>query len=447
MLRLKDNSIVRQRQIPGKAYAITHIHTDASNAEASELDPRISAALNSIPGARGRIGWAECFTPVGRMKELLTRGRGGNGPVHMITVTDHMRRKAHRIPERHMAAAAADHRLSIGGEIYTRTRDVDGTYRKGPEILAYGGVRPVDGPEGPYFGMSQILLEELFDTCMDDQGQELECRRAARLLRRRGIAHGLSHPFDNHRLSLEGTFRLISEFPFLETVNGGYFAPSVRVLDAFIRFNNALLLGAQIPRRVLTHTGRRIVAHIRARGRFLHPWGGSDAHSHDFDRVVVAMEPEAGKRPEDMRPADLFRAMLDWERDAGPRALTAALPSSPFAVLGRPATPTRQVLDVTAIVLRNLHRAGRPMFNPLVGARVLWVTTTITQDELRSRMRAQKQRHRDLQVQFNPETLLSQLVMPEMVSLPAAEPPRRGMIRRSMARAGLRLNRGTASAT
>jgi len=87
------------------------------------------------------------------------------------------------------------------------------------------------------------------------------------------------------------------------------------------------------------------------------------------------------------------------------------------------------------------------MFNPLVGARVLWVTTTITQDELRSRMRAQKQRHRDLQVQFNPETLLSQLVMPEMVSLPAAEPPRRGMIRRSMARAGLRLNRGTASAT
>ena len=447
MHRLEDKRNVRQRQLPGKAYAITHIHTDASNAEASELDPRISGALNSIPGARGRIGWAECFTPVGRMAELLLRGRGGNGPVHMITVTDHMRRKAHRIPDRHMAAAAADHRLSIGGEIYTRTRDVDGVYRKGPEILAYGGVHPVDGPEGPYHGLSQHLLEELYDTCMDDQGQELECRRAARLLRRRRIAHALSHPFDNHRLSLEGTFRLISEFPFLETVNGGYFAPSVRVLDAFIRFNNALLLGAQIPRRELTYTGRRIVAHIRTRGRFLHPWGGSDAHSHDFDRVVVAMDPGPGKRPEDLRPMDLFKAMLAWERDARGNGLSAALPSSPFAVLGRPATPARQVMDVTAIVLRNLRRAGRPMFNPLVGPRVLWVTTTITQDELRFRMRAQKQRQGDLQELFNPEALLSRLIMPGLLSLPGVEPPQAGVLRRSISRAGLRLVRRPASAT
>lgn len=433
---------MRQRQIPGKAYAITHIHTDASNAEASELDPCIRAALDGIPGAEGRIAWAECFTPVTRLRTMLERGQGGKGPVHMVTVTDHMRRKAHHVPRRHMAAAAADHRLAIGGEIYTRTRDVDGVYRKGPEILAYGGVEPVEGPEGPYYGLSAGFLEELYDTCMDDQGQELCTRRAARFMRRRGVAHGLSHPFDNHRLSLEGTFRLISEFPFLETVNGGYFAPSVRVLDSFIRLNNALLLGGDLPRRALTPMGRRIVAHIRQRGRLLHPWGGSDAHSHDFDRVVVAMDPGPDQRPEDLRPRDLFAAMLAWEHDTRPAGLATNLPPSPFTVLGSPATPARQVMDVTAIVIRNLRRAGPLMLNPLIGPRVIAVTAVVTQDELNSRVKAQKRRHRDLQDQFDPEDLLGQMIMPECVSQPAAEPPCIGLVRRSMARANLKLSRG-----
>ena len=434
-------SNVHQRQIPGKAYAITHIHTDASNAEASELDPVIRAALDSIPGAEGRIKWAECFTPVSRLLALLQRGHGSNGPVHMVTVTDHMRRKAHRIPLGHMAAAAADHRLAIGGEIYTRTRDVDGVIRKGPEILAYGGVDPVQGPEGPYYGISATLLEELYDTCLDDEGQELDTRRAGCLLRRRGIAHGLSHPFDNHPLSLEGLFRVISEFPFLETVNGGYFAPSVRVLDAFIRLNNAILLGGELPSRALTSTGRRIVAHIRQRGRLLHPWGGSDAHSHDFDRVVVAMDLGADCRPEDLGPRDLFASMLAWERDGQNPRHAVSQPPSPFTVLGRPSTPTRQALDVTAIVLRNLRRAGILMLNPLIAPRVVYVSATVTHDELSSRIRAQKKRLRDLQEQFNPEALMAQLVMPESVRLPAPEPPRVGLVRRSMARASLRLAR------
>ncbi len=412
-----------QRQIPGKAYAITHIHTDASNAEASDLDPRISGAINSIPAARGRVGWAECFTPVSRLVRLLQRGQGGNGPVHIITLTDHIRRKAHRIPKRHMAAAAAEPRLAIGGEITTRSRDVDGVYRKAPEILAYGALEPVIGPDGPYSGLSQDLLDELYATCMDDEGKELDTRRAARVLRRRGIAHGLSHPFDNHELSLEGTFQLISEFPFTETVNGGYFAQSARVLDAFIRLNNAVLRGGEVAHRHLSPVGQRIIQHIRRHGRPIQPWGGSDAHSHDFDRVVMAMDPGAGRRAEDLRPRDLFQAMLAWEHGTAGDVKETAPPATPFTILGRAATPAHQVADVTAIVLRNFRMNGLPMLNPLIGPAVALITFRITQDELRKRMRAQKQRHRTLRREFNPEALLRHVRMPDASMLVT---PRRG---------------------
>ncbi len=421
-----------QRQIPGKAYAITHIHTDASIAEASELDPRISRAINRIPGAVGKIGWAECFTSVDRLTRMLLDRRGGNGPVHIITLTDHMRRRSHHIPRRHMAAASKDLGLSIGAEIFTHTRDIDGAYHKGPEILAYGGAELVEGPYGPYHGLSQDFLDELYDTCLDDQGEELDTRRAARLMRMRGIAHGLSHPFDNHNLSMEGTFGIISEFPFSETVNGGYFAQSARILDAYIRLNNAVLRGGKIPDRQLSPVARRILEHIRLRGRPIHPWGGSDAHSHDFDRVVMAMDPAPGKRAADMLPQDMFKAMLTWEQTTA-EDRQAPLPASPFTILGRAATPTKQVLDVAAIVMRNFYMNGLTMFNPLVGPRMIYATIRITQDELRLRVRAQKVRQRDLLRYFNPEALLKHVRMPDETLLVEPSAPPASFLKRSAA--------------
>mgnify|MGYP006971748651 CR=1 FL=1 len=81
------------------------------------------------------------------------------------------------------------------------------------------------------------------------------------------------------------------------------------------------------------------------------------------------------------------------------------------------------------------------MLNPLIGPRVIAVTAVVTQDELYSRVKAQKRRHRDLRDQFNPEDLLAQVIMPECVSQPAPAPPRVGLVRRSMARANLKLSR------
>ena len=148
------------RRSSGRVNVITHVHTDASNADASEMD-RIGEAIRDFAGPDSGMTWSECFTPVERLLRLLREGRTLRGPVHLCIVTDHMRTKSHRFPASHLAAAAADHRLALGAEIRTRARDVDGVYRKAPEIIAYGGVQPVEGPFGPYYGISSSLLEEL----------------------------------------------------------------------------------------------------------------------------------------------------------------------------------------------------------------------------------------------------------------------------------------------
>ena len=206
---------MNQRHLPGRANIITHIHTEASNARASEMDPLIGGALRRTVGKDTTIDWTECFTPVGRLSDMLARRRGKHGPVDMVLVTDHMRRESHRLGHKHLAAAARQPRLALCAEFATRTLDVDGRYHKGPEILAYGTPAPVQGPYGPYFGLSQDLIDELYDSCMTPARDQL-CTRAARdLLVRRGVAHGISHPYDGHHLSFEGMFRIIGEFYFI----------------------------------------------------------------------------------------------------------------------------------------------------------------------------------------------------------------------------------------
>jgi hypothetical protein len=395
------------RYTPGRANAITHVHTDASNAEASELDPLIGVAMRRVAGQDTRARWSECFTRVEHLGALLRRGRTRHGPLQIVLVTDHMRARAHRLPDRHLAAAAADHRLGIGAELTTRTRDVDGRIRRGPEILAYGGPALVRGPHGPYHGLSGRLLEELYDTCLDDERRELSTRRARDLLLHRGVAHALSHPLDGHRLSLRGTFALISEFAFVETVNGGFFADSARALSAYVRFNNAVLQGARLPEKVLTPAARQVVEHILERGRPVHPWSGSDAHSHDLDRVVISMDAGPGRRVEDLGAGDLLAAMLHVA-EGGAAALTDPGPPL-FVTLGRPGTPLSQVTDIAAIIVRNALRAFRDVHNPLTMARLMQGAVTITRQELARRRRDRARRWRRIRADFDPEVLLSQL--------------------------------------
>jgi len=405
------------REDPGRVNVITHIHTNASNSDASEME-MITHAIREIAGENTAMQWGECFTPIEKLLRLVRVGRTRRGPVHMVIVTDHMRRKSHRYPAGHLAAAASDHRLVLGAEIRTRARDVDGVYRKAPEIIAYGGVHPVNGPFGPYYGLSTELLEELYDTCMDDEGKELCTRKARALLLRRGIVHGLSHPFDGHELSLEGTFRLISEFTFIEVINGGYFADSSRVLDAYVRLHNAVVSGACLPDEILTDTGRRLVEHMRAQRRLLCPLSGSDAHIIDLDRVVLSFALPPGKTRATVRPSDLFAVMLAaeegdfgsmmWARLAGNHPLVA---QPRFANLGRPATRFAQVSDIVLLIGLNFLANYRHL-TPTVLAKGVVKAYNVTSEELRKRWGRQDGLHRRLREEFDPERLLQFLVFP-----------------------------------
>jgi hypothetical protein len=405
-------------RLPGRASIIAHLHTTASNAEASDLDARIGKAVREVDGEHTTIAWAECFTSIDRVLGLLKNGRRSSGAVDMVLVTDHMRARSHRHPATHLEAAAREHRLALGAEFATCTRDLDGIRRKGPEILAYGGTEPVTGPAGSYFGLDRRLIEELYDTCLDREWGELDTLRARSLLLARGVAHALAHPFDGHALSFEGTFDIIGEFTFIEALNGGFYEASARVLGAFIALNNALLRGSRLPVSALSPMARRIVERIHRRNHPLFAWSGSDAHHSDFDRVVLTMAAPAGRSPESLRPNHLFRAMLGIE-DAAYRQGAASPFLSPregtFVTVGRPATPLRRLVDVLAIIGRNLKQNHVFSRNPVTLARLLRRTAAITRDELRGYTVRQASMQAQLRTEFDPVSLLSCLEPPLLV--------------------------------
>jgi hypothetical protein len=388
---------------------ITHIHTVASDCDASSLDA-IDEAIRGVCGEDTEVRFTECFTTIDRLLRVITDKKGKFGPVRLLVTTDHMRARSHRLPPDHIAMAARDPRIALGGELATRTQDVDGQYKKGPEILAYGGAHPVDSPQGPYFGLQQEQLEELYDSCMDDGSNELCTRKAREFLTRRGIAHALSHPLDEHQLSCEGTFKIISEFAFSETVNGGFFASSSRIIEAFMRLNNAILDGATISEELLSDSGRRIIAHIRSNGHHIHPLGGSDAHLWDFDRTLTTLQIPQGKSAEEVTPGDLFERMLQFTRS--PKTLEPFGPQSTLEIVGSPATPFFQLLDVLGIIALNLLRNRRHLWNPILLARMLTMSAVVSTRALRSRAAARRQFRRDLKDGFDPERVLPLLEYP-----------------------------------
>jgi hypothetical protein len=157
---------------------------------------------------------------------------------------------------------------------------------------------------------------------------------------------------------------------------------------------------------------------------------GSDAHSHDLDRVVLSFAPPPGCPVEAVRPGHLLAAMLAEEehpdgepaseptRRPDPRAhaLTAAPRVAP---LGTPASPARQLADILAVIGRNLA-LNAPCFTPRTLAGSIVRCAAITRDALRKRAARQQQLTRALREDFDPEALLPFLRFPETAGLPAS---------------------------
>lgn len=390
--------------------AITHVHTEASNGLASEMDEMIGGAIREALGQDTRASWSECFTPVSRLADLLG-DPGDPNAIGLVVVTDHMNHRSHRLPEALLRAAAADHRLGAGAEVACVERDIDGEYRKAPEVLVYGGPEPVEGPFGRYFGLTQTLIDELFDACRAPGLPRVQTTRVLRFCRERNLACALAHPFDGHFLSLEATFDVISQGCFVETVNGGFPAASARILEDFIAFQNRVTAGWRLDGTSALRwpLARRMAERIvQERRTPLHAWGGSDAHSRDFDRVTIRFladrpVPAAG---------DLFRAMLE-------RPVEALLIDGTFQVQGRPGTSLSVLDDVVRIVIRNLWHNRAEMADPRAAARTIRGAWKVVSDELGRRDRRQAELLAAAARELDFAQILSRMVLRPAESLPA----------------------------
>jgi hypothetical protein len=378
-------------------HAILHVHTEASSGRSSDMDEMISGAIRAALGDSTGCTWRECFTPVSRLVALLD-DPAAEPPVGIVAVADHQTAAHHRLPDDALRAAAREPRLALCAEVWCEERDRDGVFRKAPEVLVYGGSERVDGPFGPHYGLSQALLDELFETCRAAGRRNPQTSQVLEFCGRRGLACALAHPFDGHDLSLEATFDLISRGRFVETVNGGFPAASTRVLEDLIAFHNRIVAGGRLGavEGLRYPAARRLAERIADERRpLLHPWGGSDAHSHAFARVTMRFlsdepAPAAG---------DLFRAMLE-------RPVGSLLLDGTFRVCGRPGSALSVMDDVVRIVMRNVWFNLKHFGNPVKFADVIRRTRAIVAGELGRRARRQAALHRDVERDFNFARLL-----------------------------------------
>ncbi len=359
--------------------AITHIHTDASNGLASEMDPLIGGALRSVLGQDTPVRWSECFTRVERVRAVLDAPPPAT-QVGIVCITDHMNRRAHRLPEALLRAAAEEPRLCVGGELACVEQDIDGRYRQAPEVLVYGGPAPVDGPFGAYTGLTQARIDDIFARCRAPGHLALQTRRVLDHCAEHGLACALAHPLDGHELSLDATLELLGRARFIETVNGGFPTASTEVLEAYLALHNRVALGAPLPEVLWRYPRASRLAEqlARARPAPIVAMGGSDAHSHAFDRVTwrfLASTP----RP---TAAELLRAMLGT-----PTA--ELLARGTFAIVGRPGSGRSVLDDVVRIVIRNLWFNRAHFQKPPIAASVVALAAKVVRQELKRRDRRQ----------------------------------------------------------
>ncbi|MBN2496321.1 MAG: hypothetical protein JXR96_17135 [Deltaproteobacteria bacterium] len=385
------------------------------------MDDMIGGSFRDILGQDTEASWSECFTTVERLCKLFDQP--GPSPVGIIAVTDHMNARSHRLPEPLLRLAAREPRLAACSEVTCVERDTDGAIRRCPEILLYGGPDPVAGPFGPHFGISQAIIDEIFRDCIDPVSGEVMAGQLIDFCRERHLAFAMAHPFDGHELSLEATFDLISRASFTETVNGGFPAVSTRILEDLIAFQNRIVLGFGLPPELALRfpVARRLAERIRRQGRgLLHPWGGSDAHSHNFDRVTMRF---LAHRP-DPTAGDLFRCMLE-------RPVEQLLADGTFSICGQPGTAMSVLDDVSRIVVRNFWSI-RPYIQtrPYAFARMVARTFKVVREELGRRDRRQAQMVADAEQRFDANALLQNLILPARIDL--ARPAASGVLERTL---------------
>jgi hypothetical protein len=393
--------------------AITHIHTEYSNGSASKLDPMVRRAVCEALGPETIFKWGECFTTVEKLLALLkSPHRRRNPSIGIITITDHMNHRRHFFSDEVLRVAAREPRIAACAEVFCIDQDGDGLYRVAPEVLVYGDGNPVESEYGEYFGLSQTLLEKLFRTCRAKGSDRVQTSRVLDFCEENGIACCLAHPFDGHELSLEATFDLISRARLVETINGGFSAISARILEDFIAFQNRVVTGCRLSKEDALRypVAQRLASRIMSEGRsVLHPWGGSDAHEHNFARVVVNYlsdkpNPSAG---------DLFRTMIETP-------VETLLSEGTFAVVGEPGTVVSGLTDIMRIVARNMWRNKRSIFNtPLRSWRIASTAVRVVQEELRHRHQRQSTLLHQVEHDFGFNKLLPPVVLSNEVHEPA----------------------------
>ncbi len=321
---------------------ITHIHTDASSGEASMLDPVITRAIKSALGHEYESRWKECFNQPQDILEVMKP----KGAVSVVFITDHVNEKRYTISREAIVLAAQDPRFAVGVEVQTAVKGPGGALLRAPEILVYGRVEKTRCAGMEFTGVSEEDLEILFEELPLDEGRRIDPISVRDFCLLRGYAHALAHPFDGSQLDLASLLDLITRFKFVETVNGGFPADSSKRLSMFIAWYNKAAAGL-IRRENLRSPLLRYLHERATLTGPIHPWGGSDAHAGDHDRVVTLYRTEK----EVPTAADVIRDMVK-------RDVADLIASRTFAIAGTPATKLSLLDDMMKIFLRNIldHR-------------------------------------------------------------------------------------------
>lgn len=325
---------------------ITHLHSTGSNDLASAMFPLVSTLTTRLFGAGAeRLPWFECETSVSDLEAILD-GRLTRRPVDLLFLTDHMSARSHAIDDQTVDLACRCPRFAIGGEVQTSVADGAGGWLDAPEVLVYGTAGPHECSGRRYYGLTQALLDELFEQCTRPGAPAPDPLAVHAFCARRGIACAVAHALDGHDLPLPHVLGLIGLFDFVETLNGGYAEESARLLERLLEARRRQNLRDQ----AAEHEGRNGRSAARDVPAAL-PLGGSDAHLDDFDRVVTVFRHEGG-RPD---AGDFLRAML-CARD------NPAAARDTFAVEGRGMRTITLYREVFTLILSNIRRL-RPHFN------------------------------------------------------------------------------------